>query len=808
MSQIITNETIHDDVYVAIDNEFEQIRTSLGMYISKLGTEGALHLIKEDVNNEFDEAVNPEALNRTFDIIFDEIEQSFSTVDRSRGIPFELMKDVCMKKHTSTKFVREADKMKDQAGRNGVGLVVIAACSKYFSMTSYRGDKSKTIEFIDGKLKDHKPIKLKKPQHGLALKFIPSSEYLKGEVNLETHQIQDYLRRMSYIMREDIKINYYEFSREMSDKDYGKGKPSFTHTYKRLGLSENVKFISQNIEFAPIVISAISEDFDLEMAFSYDKTIDETIINSYCNYINTTEGGNHETVAQRAICDFFCREAKKLDPNAKYEVTYDDCRKGLILCVNCKHKDPAFEGQHKSRVSNSDVLKDGKRYLMKELYNFFGANNALMRRIIAYLRTIAKIRLEAHKIKGITQKKQTSFLDDGEIPMWYPIADRNYTGYTEIIVAEGNSAASAINGARNNKYQAIFGVMGVVKNVYGMSSMQIMTGVKVFARFVNLLGCGIGADFDISKLRYDKIILMCDADADGGFIDSLMLLMIAQNMPELIIQGKVYKALPPLLILNMKAISKWYKGSPYCYNKEDYYEVINKIIADNSEIAIEINEKNVVKNLKKKDYMKWLKMNAEYTTELKQLNARTACRTDILEYVCYAKVVCANDKTEKRFKKMIESEFPEMNYLPDHTFTGSVDGESVTLVIDDIFWSSTKRFMKVLVNNPSIYIHIKNKNEKSDRYERTTIGRFLFDMENMYTVKILQRYKGIGEMDVEVIFNTALNPKLRKLIRFTMDDVEDTMKMFSVMHGKKAEMRELRRQLLVDNPISYMDLDN
>lgn len=115
----MTNETIKDDVYVTIDDEFEQIRTSLGMYISKLGTEGALHLIKEDTNNEFDEAVNPNALSREFDVVFDEVEQSYSTVDYSRGIPFEMLVDVCTKKHSSTKFDRSDDRMKDQAGRNG-----------------------------------------------------------------------------------------------------------------------------------------------------------------------------------------------------------------------------------------------------------------------------------------------------------------------------------------------------------------------------------------------------------------------------------------------------------------------------------------------------------------------------------------------------------------------------------------------------------------------------------------------------------------------------------------------------------------
>lgn len=335
----MNNQTIKDDVYMEIDNEFDQIRTALGMYISKLGTEGALHLIKEITNNAIDEVVNPEALDTNFEVIFDEVEQSFSVIDNSRGIPFEKMADVCMKKHTSTKFIRESQKMKEQCGRNGVGLVVTAACSKYFSMTSYRGNESKTIEFINGELKEYPVKKLKTPKHGLAVKFIPSPQYLKGDVNLETYMIEDYFRRMSYIIRDDIHIKLYEFSKDMKKEDYAKGKPSSTIKYKRLGLAENVKYLSSNLEFPPVEITSITENFDLEVAFSYDKTIDDTVVNSYCNYVNTTEGGNHEVVAQRAICDFFTREAKKLDPNNKYEVTFEDCRKGLIFAVNCKHVD-------------------------------------------------------------------------------------------------------------------------------------------------------------------------------------------------------------------------------------------------------------------------------------------------------------------------------------------------------------------------------------------------------------------------------------------------------------------------------------
>lgn len=798
---------IKDDVYMEIDNEFEQIRTALGMYISKLGTEGALHLIKELTNNEIDEAVNPQSLDQNFEIIFDEVEQSFCTIDHSRGIPFDKMADVCMKKHTSTKFIREGEKMKEQCGRNGVGLVVTAACSSYFSMTSYRGDSEKTIEIIEGKLKDHKPKKLKTEKYGLVVKFIPSSEYLKGDVNLETWMIQDYLRKMAYIIRDDIHIKYYEFAKDISDADYKKRKPTTTIKYKRLGLSENVRYLSQNIEFPPVEVSSITDDFDLELAFSYDKTTDETLVDSYCNYVNTTEGGNHEIVAQRAICEFFCREAKKLDPNSKYEVTFEDCKKGLIYVVNCKHVDPAYEGQHKTRVSNADVLKFGKKGLSDALYKYFGSNNALLRRIITYLRAVSKARMEAHKIKGVTVKKQTTFLDDNEIPMWYPLANRNYNGYKEIVIAEGDSAAIAVDNARNNMYQAVFGVMGVVNNVYGKSPAQLLASCRVFRNLDNILGCGIGEKFDITKLKYDKIIIEADADADGSNITSLVLLFFVIFMPELILQGKVYKALPPLLLLDEKSVKKWYKGSMYLFSKEEYYDVINKIISENSEVSLCEGDTTVVTPLKKKELRQWLKMNAEYVSELERLASRASCNTTILEFVCYFGILTLND--EQKFKKKIEKEFNELEYsIEDHVLSGSYKGESITLIIDRIFWRAAKKFTAILAQNSSLMIYAKNRNDDEDRFEKCTIGEYLIQMNKTFAVKINQRYKGLGESDAEILFATTLNPKIRKLIRFNIDDMNKTLEIFGMLHAKTPEARQKRRDLLNNSQISYMDLDN
>ena len=221
-----------------------------------------------------------------------------------------------------------------------------------------------------------------------------------------------------------------------------------------------------------------------------------------------------------------------------------------------------------------------------------------------------------------------------------------------------------------------------------------------------------------------------------------------------------------------------------------------------------MHSKNVIP-LGTKNYMKWLKMNAEYTTELNRLQARAASNPLIIEFVCYAKLVCGTDKDECRFKDMIEEKFPEIDYdIATQTLRGSLHGESITLIADGIFWKAARKFMRILAENESIFILVKNKNDSTDRYNEYTIGEFLYEMENTYTIKIQQRYKGIGEMDAEVIFATTLNPKIRRLIRFNMDNAKETIEIFNLLHAKTAEMRQQRRDLLDNSEINYMDLDN
>lgn len=813
LSKNIGYATEKDDRFQEILDEFEQIRSCIGMYISKLGTDGALHIVKEILNNAIDECVNIRSDGNEIIVRFDENITEFSVQDNGRGIPFDRMVDCCTKKHTSTKIDRTADWVKGLAGRNGVGLVVTTATSSLMKITSFRDGYYKCIKFIDGKLNDTEDIgKISSLPNGedivsgTVVDVIPSEKYL-GVMNVTSDLVEDYLRCMSYTLPEHITLHYVATLRDT--------EVPYTRSFKREGLENCVKYFSQNTEFEPITISVgmnKPEDgtyinFDLEMSFSYDKHLVDSIIDSYCNYIHTTEGGNHESVAKAAICNFFSREARKLDENSKYEVLYDDCKRGLILAVNCMHVDPAFEGQHKTRVSNSDVNKYGKSLFMSGLEEYFDKNKATLRKIVQYLRTIAKARMESEKIKGVSQKKMTTFLDEVTLTNFYPLRDRNYLGYREIYFAEGLSAGSQLNTVRNNMYQAILCMRGPINNVTNMTYATMITK-EICKAVVDVLGCGAGPTFDITKLKWTKIIIMTDADVDGSNLASLLINFIWRFMPDLILSGKVYIAMAPFYLLDSKQMKKMTKkDSHWVYNISEYYDIINKSASQNITLYYPDAEDGRLIKLSEQAVFNWLKDNNEYLIELDALRKRTFASPTILETVCYAKLKHPED--ELAYSNYVLDLFPEVAYdLETQTFSGSHNGRHINLIADDAFFSVAKRFMKKLTINSHLLLGVKNKNDKNDNVEIMTISEILDMVKSKIVIQIEERFKGLGETKPYILFLTTMNPKMRKLKRLTVNNINELTQLLDNIHGDSKQNIEWRRQLLSSEPISYLDIDN
>lgn len=794
-----------DDEYQAITNQFQQIQECIGMYISTKGTEGAFHLYKEIFNNALDECVNE---NSPADTIiteyYDELGQ-FVVKDNGRGIPFEEMVKSCSEKHTSTKFGTNRQYNKYSAGCNGVGLVVTTALSNLMEMTSVREyadgeSKEKTITFNQCQLKEGKVKPSKKGSHGTTVIFEPSRKYL-GDIDIQCDDIITWLRHMSYIMPPNVttKFNFYP------DKNKDKDAVFHSRTFTAVGLSENVKFLGTNLEFDPVCLTYTEDEMELEFAFSYDKTFDNEIIDSYCNYVITKDGGYHEDACISALCDYMVKAARKDDPDAKYEVIRSDVKKGLVAAVNCRAMHVVLEGQHKSKVGSKEIVETGKPGITDKLNEFFSDNSSLLKKFITYLRQMAKIRIESFKVKGIKPPKQMTMYDEADIKTYTPISERNKKDYCELIITEGDSASGAIKQTRHPYYQAVYTTGGVLTNVSEMSFHNIVK-YKVPSELIKIIGCGIGSQFNINNLRWNKIILGMDADPDGGFIKSLTSAFIIVTMPELIEDGRLYSARPPLYTIGDKSVKKYKPDKNYLYDKKEYIKFENDIISSNVELFEDRNSQP----LKKRYFIEWLEMNKDYIDALDSLSRKVACDPVIVEHVCWALL---NDLTQfheisdKELKKYFKSVFPEMTYDPQNkSLYGAYNEKFYSIIMDKVFIESAKTFMDILSKNNSLMVHYRNKHETGhDNISHDTIGSFLKNVRAEYNVEITQRFKGLGEVNPKLLFTATINPKTRKLYRLTMEDRDRAIKEMLILHGSKNV--EARRNMLLSSNVDKDDID-
>lgn len=475
------------------------------------------------------------------------------------------------------------------------------------------------------------------------------------------------------------------------------------------------------------------------------------------------------------------------------------------MAIDCKWSQVILGGQHKSTVESEEIDDIGRKGITNALNEFFSVNQALLNKLISYYRQMAKIRLESNKIKGIKPPKAMTIYDEADIQGFTPLADSNKKGYKELIITEGESAAGAIIAARNPFYQAVYHTQGVMKNCTEISLQEVMKS-RVPRDLAKILGVEPGPNFDINNLRYNKIIFMQDADADGKNIRSLASAYLIMWMPQLIEEGRLYAGVPPLYTLSDKAIKKHNVEKGFLFDKHEFFKLFNEIIAKNIDLWLfDEDEKTLVPQSKSQIKM-FLDKNKNYLDLLEELsNTKEACDTKIIEHICNA-IVKYGLGTEEMVKYLNQA-LPEMTYDNESmSLIGSFETAHYGLIIDERFIQTAEKFLEVFENNSSMWVCFKNKNSSNDEVVKTTIGEFFKDILNRYNIDVSQRFKGLGEAKAELLFWTTLNPKVRKLIRLTMEDRNKVLETVKVLHGSKTS--ELKRQMLDRAVITDDDIDN
>lgn len=550
---------------IVILEGLEAVRKRPGMYIGSTGTRGLHHMIWEILDNGIDEHLAGFCNELHLTLLKD---GGVVVEDNGRGVPVDIhptkkiptARVVYTVLHAGGKF--NSDVYKVSGGLHGVGASVVNALSSHMIVEIRRDGKVYRDEYKDG----GKPVtKLEKgllPVVGTCIKnktgtkvtFYPDDSIFET-VEFKPETIRKKLKEIAYLNK-NLKIVF---------KDEHTGEEQ---TYlEEFGIQSYIKYINRDtavLHDDVIYIEGKSGDIEVEVAFQYTQNYSEQI-NAYCNRINVADGGTLVTGFKTALTRIMNQYARELNFLKNKEDNFDgkDIRNGLVAIVSIKHPDPQFESQTKNKLGNTDAKTAVDEVFNREAQRYFDKNVEVLKRILENVHKSFKARTASDKARKGVMKQ----LLDVDTKSKLAACSSKKSEECEIYIVEGDSAGGTVKTARNRRTQAVLPLRGKILNVEKAPLEKILVNNEI-KTMIAAFGCGIGENFDIKKLRYDKIIILTDADVDGAHISTLLLTFFYRFMPELIYQGKVYRGLPPLYRVSYedKKGKKKNKVSEYLFN--------------------------------------------------------------------------------------------------------------------------------------------------------------------------------------------------------------------------------------------------
>ena len=535
----------YDASSITVLEGLEAVRVRPGMYIGSVSTKGLNHLIYEIVDNAVDEHLAGFCTQIKVTL---EADGSATVSDNGRGIPVGMHEKgisaerlVFTTLHAGGKFDNEA--YKTSGGLHGVGSSVVNALSARMKVTVKTGgfiyeDSYErgipTMELKDGLL----PVVGKTKETGTTVNFLPD-DTIFDKTRFKEDEVKSRLHETAYLNPE-LTILYEDKRRE---------EPERMEYHEPEGIVGFIKDMNKSKEAIHDVIyfKGESEGITVEAAFQYVNEFHENVL-GFCNNIYNAEGGTHLTGFKTMFTNVINTYARGLNILKEKDVNFTgaDVRNGMTAVISIKHPDPRFEGQTKTKLDNQDAAKVVAKVTGDEIVRYFDRNLEVLKSIIGCAEKAAKIRKTEEKAKtNMLTKQKFSFDSNGKLAN----CESKDAAKCEIFIVEGDSAGGSAKTARNRMYQAILPIRGKILNVEKASIDKVLANAEI-KTMINAFGCGFsegyGNDFDIIKLRYDKIIIMADADVDGAHISTLLLTLFYRFMPELIYEGHVYIAMPPL----------------------------------------------------------------------------------------------------------------------------------------------------------------------------------------------------------------------------------------------------------------------
>lgn len=544
----------------------EAVRKRPGMYIGSTGSRGLHHLIWEILDNGIDEHLA--GFCTAIEIILRK-DGGITIKDNGRGVPVDLhpskkiptVRVVYTILHAGGKFGSSVYKV--SGGLHGVGASVVNALSEKMIVEVRRGGLIYRDEYVDGghpvTVLDNGllPVagKCSKSDTGTTVTFYPDTTIFET-TEFKPETIKKKLKEIAFLNK-NLKISF-------TDQNTG-----VTKTYQEeFGIKSFVSYINRETETLHqdvIYIEGRSGEIEVEVAFQYTANYSEQI-NAYCNRINVVDGGTLVTGFKTALTRVMNQYARELGILKEKAENFDgkDIRNGIVAIISIKHPDPQFEGQTKTKLGNTDAKSAVDEVFSTEVTRYFDKN-------VEELKSILENSMKSYNARKASDKARTAVLkqlNDIDTKSKLASCSSKKPEECEIYIVEGDSAGGTVKTARNRKTQAVLPLRGKILNVEKATLEKILVNNEIKS-MIATFGCGIGDDFDISKLKYDKIIILTDADVDGAHISTLLLTFFYRFMPELILEGKIYRGLPPLYKVEYEsagASSRKKKVSEYIFN--------------------------------------------------------------------------------------------------------------------------------------------------------------------------------------------------------------------------------------------------
>lgn len=541
----MAQNTTYDASSITVLEGLEAVRKRPGMYIGSVSTKGLNHLIYEIVDNAVDEHLAGYCTRIT---VILEADGSATVSDNGRGIPVGMHEKgisaerlVFTTLHAGGKFDNNA--YKTSGGLHGVGSSVVNALSRRLTVRVKDGKNiyedtyeqgNPTTELVNGLL----PVIGRTKETGTTISFLPD-DTIFDRTRFKEDDVKSRLHETAYL-NPALTIRF---------EDRRQAEPDVIEYHEPEGIAGFIQDMNKSCEAVTDIITfqGESDGISVEGAFQYCNEFHENVL-GFCNNIYNAEGGTHLTGFKTQFTTIINNYARELNilKEKDSNFTGPDVRNGMTAVISIKHPDPRFEGQTKTKLDNQDAAKVVAKVAGEELTRFFDRNLETLKNVIGCAEKAAKIRKAEERAKtNMLTKQKFSFDSNGKLAN----CESRDASKCEIFIVEGDSAGGSAKMARNRMYQAILPIRGKILNVEKASIDKVLANAEI-KTMINAFGCGFsegyGNDFDISKLRYDKIIIMADADVDGAHISTLLLTLFYRFMPELIFEGHVYIAMPPL----------------------------------------------------------------------------------------------------------------------------------------------------------------------------------------------------------------------------------------------------------------------